>query len=224
MGSENEHAPRPRSLRDERAARTSSGDNRHMLHVVERDYLRPQGRRFVIAGRPWAGIARSGLLNDEAPRSRHAPSSRWSARSLRARMRARPAAPRSLSLRTMTGRAGHCARDARSGIDRSLCTPPLVAWRHSAAAPHQLARRRHGHRARRAPPKFARRGRAETRFPTLEVPQGKGDRREMAARSAGLPLRSSTRPKRPKSWRRSRLRRFRLIPRTSRQPRAVQEV
>jgi endonuclease/exonuclease/phosphatase family metal-dependent hydrolase len=38
--SENEHAPCPRSLRDEHAARTSSGDNGHVLHVVERDYLR----------------------------------------------------------------------------------------------------------------------------------------------------------------------------------------
>ena len=46
----------------------------------------------------------------------------------------------------------------------------------------------------------------------------------MAARSARRSLRSSTRRKRPRSWRRSRVRRFRLIPRTSRRPRVVQEV
>ena len=46
----------------------------------------------------------------------------------------------------------------------------------------------------------------------------------MAGRSARLFLRSSTHPKRPRSRRRSRVRRFRLIPRTSRQPRVVQEV
>ena len=46
----------------------------------------------------------------------------------------------------------------------------------------------------------------------------------MAARSARLSLRSSTRRKRPRSRRRSRVRCFRLIPRTSRRPRVVQEV
>ena len=54
-------------------------------------------------------------------------------------------------------------------------------------APQRLAlRRRHGHRARRAPSEFARwpsRGDATS---TLEVPPGKGDKKEMAARSARL--------------------------------------
>ena len=91
-------------------------------------------------------------------------------------------------------------------------------------APQRLVRRRDGHRARRARAKVRALAVARRRVPTLEVPQGKGDKKEMAARSAGPSLRSSTRRKRPRSRRRSRVRRFRLILRTSRQPRVVQEV
>ena len=91
-------------------------------------------------------------------------------------------------------------------------------------APQRLVRRRDGHRARRARAKVRAVAVARRRVRTLEVPQGKGDKKEIAARSAGPSLRSSTRRKRPRSRRRSRVRRFRLIPRTSRQPRVVQEV
>jgi hypothetical protein len=93
-------------------------------------------------------------------------------------------------------------------------------------APQRLARRRHGHgadSARRAPSKFARRGRAETRSQPsrcLKKRRQRGDGGTFGPAS----LRSSTRPHRPRSWRRSRVRRFRLIPRTSRQPLVVQEV
>ena len=65
--------------------------------------------------------------------------------------------------------------------------------------------------------------RAETRL----NPLGASRKRRQKGDDGTFPrlsLRSSTRRKRPRSRRRSRVRRFRLIPRTSRQPRVVQEV
>ena len=99
-----------------------------------------------------------------------------------------------------------------------------LAGRHSATGATTTCPPAYGHRARRARAKVRALAVARRRVRTLEVPQGKGDKKEIAGRSAGPSLRSSTRRKRPRSRRRSRVRRFRLIPRTSRQPRVVQEV
>ena len=107
-----------------------------------------------------------------------------------------------------------------------IATPRLMAGDtpQTGATTTRLVRRHRGHRVRRAPLKFARRAsRGDASKPSRCLKE-KETQRRWRPRSARLSLRSSTRRKRPRSWRRSRVRRFRLIPRTSRQPRVVQEV
>jgi hypothetical protein len=92
---------------------------------------------------------------------------------------------------------GRGARDARSGVNRS-------------------PRERQSRVARRAP-----RG---NEVPNPRRASRKRRRKGDAGTFRPASLRSATRRKRPRSRRRSRVRRLRLIPRTSRQPRVVQEV
>ena len=104
-----------------------------------------------------------------------------------------------------------------------IATPRLTAGDtpQTGATTTRLVRRHRGHRVCRAPLKFGRR--AEMRL----NPLGASRKRRQKGDGGTFPGFLSdhrTRRKRLRSWRRSRVRHFQLIPRTSRQPRVVQEV
>jgi hypothetical protein len=128
----------------------------------------------------------------------------------------------------MTGRYVVAAREALApelpGRDENAKCH-ASSWRGDApqTGGATTRRRRHGHRARRAPSKFARRpsrGDASQTSRCLKERRQKGDGGYV--RPGFSPIIDAR--KRPRSRRRSRVRRFRLIRRTSRQPRMVQDV